>query len=202
MKSSSSSRAPCNLVSVTVGSVGHLWSYTSRTLTVSETTRTRPRSGRIPLPRRQTPCTVQWLWMTLPAAGGSRPDGLTEVRPQERVQWRTAEQIILAPMLDVPVPLMEEQLLVDAFAPYDIHVREQVIEVPKILIDELPVRNPCSRAAAVGTAGGSADHLLSSLQRIVEQNVDIPVPPGVCAPSSRFSPRRGFNNVAFSVTHF
>ena len=45
MKSSSSSRAPCKLVSVTC-SVGHLWSYTSRTLTVSETTTT---SCRVPL---------------------------------------------------------------------------------------------------------------------------------------------------------
>ena len=45
-------------------------------------------------------------------------------------------------MLDVPVPLMEEQLLVDAFAPHDIQVPEQATEVPKILIDELPVRTP------------------------------------------------------------
>ena len=44
------------------------------------------------------------------------------------------EQIISAPMLDVPVPLMEEQLL------DDIQVPEQVIEVPKILIDELSAR--------------------------------------------------------------
>ena len=76
------------------------------------------------------------------AAGGSRPDRLTEVRPQERVQRHTVEQIIPVLMLDVPVPLMEEQLLVDAFAPHDIQVPEQVIEVPKILIDELSVRTP------------------------------------------------------------
>ena len=36
MKSSSSSRAPCKLVSVTRCIVGHLWSYTSRTLTEAE----------------------------------------------------------------------------------------------------------------------------------------------------------------------
>ena len=76
----------------------------------------------------------------LPAAGSSRPDRLTEVRPQERVQRHTVEQIILAPMLDVPVPLMEEQLLDGVCAPHDIHVPEQVIEVPKILVDELSVR--------------------------------------------------------------
>ena len=56
------------------------------------------------------------------AAGGSRPDRLTDVRPQERVQRHTVELIILAPVLDVPVPLMEEQLLVDAFAPHDVQV--------------------------------------------------------------------------------
>ena len=41
----------------------------------------------------------------VPAARSSRPDPLTEVRPQERVQRLTVEQIIPAPMLDVPVPL-------------------------------------------------------------------------------------------------
>ena len=50
---------------------------------------------------------------------------------------------------------MEEQLLVDAFAPHDVWVPEQVIEVPKILIDELPARTSVREAAAGGTAGGS-----------------------------------------------
>ena len=36
-----------------------------------------------------------------PAPGSFRPDRLTEVRPQERVQRHTVEQIIPAPMLDV-----------------------------------------------------------------------------------------------------
>ena len=73
---------------------------------------------------------------------GARPDRLTEVRPQERVQRHTVDQIIAAPMLGVPVPLMEKQLLVDVFACYDIQVPEQVIEVPKILIDDISVRTP------------------------------------------------------------
>ena len=72
----------------------------------------------------------------MPAAGSSRPDRLLEVQPQERAQRHTVEQIIPAPMLDVLVPLMEEQLLVDAFAPSDTQVPDQIIEVPKILIDE------------------------------------------------------------------
>ena len=126
----------------------------------------------------------------LPAAGGSRPDRLSEVRPQERVQRRTVEQIILSPMLDVPVPLMEEQLLVDAFAPHDVRVPEQVIEVPKILIDELSVRTPVREP------------------QLAEQVVEVPTirrssSAWWCARSSRFSPRTGFNGVfSFSGTHF
>ena len=50
-----------------------------------------------------------------PAAGCSPPDRLSEVRPQERVQRHTADQFVAAPLLDVPVPLMEEQA-VDASA--------------------------------------------------------------------------------------
>ena len=45
---------------------------------------------------------------------GSRPDRLMEVRPQERVQRHTVDQVTAAPMLDVPVPQMEEQLLLAA----------------------------------------------------------------------------------------
>ena len=44
-----------------------------------------------------------------PAAGGSRADRLSEVRPQEWVQRHTVDQFVAAPLLDVPVPLMEEQ---------------------------------------------------------------------------------------------
>ena len=72
----------------------------------------RPHSGRILLPQAAGTLYFPMDVNDLPVAGGSR---LTEVRPQERVQRHTVEQIILAPMLDVPVPLMEEQLLVDAF---------------------------------------------------------------------------------------
>ena len=101
-----------------------------------------------------------------PAASGSPPDRL---RPQERDQRHTVEQIISAPMLDVPVPLMEEQLLVDAFAPHDIHVSEQVIEV------RTPVREPqlAEQLVEVPTIIS-----FSSFQRIAEQIVDIPVPYG------------------------
>ena len=117
----------------------------------------------------------------LPAAEGSRPDRLTEVRPHERVQRHTMERIILAPILDVPVPLMEEQLLVDVFAPHDIQVPEQVIEVPKILIDVVSVRTPVREPQLAEQLVEVPTMIsFSSLQRIVEQNVDIPVPRGEC----------------------
>ena len=82
-------------------------------------------------------------------------------------------------MLDVPVLLMEEHLLVDAFAPHDVRVPEQVIEVPKILIDELSVRTPAREPQLPEQLVGVPTIIsFSSLQRIVEQNVDIPVPCG------------------------
>ena len=47
--------------------------------------------------------------------GGTRPDRLVDVRPQQRVQRRTLEQLVGAapclPALDAPVPLLVEQLV-------------------------------------------------------------------------------------------
>ena len=74
---------------------------------------------------------------SVPELWGSRPERLFEVRPQERVQRRTVQQIVdIAPLptLDDPVPQTVEQL----------------VEVPTIVS-------------------------FSSLQRIAEQSVDIPV---------------------------
>ena len=69
-----------------------------------------------------------------PATG--RPAPLLEVLSQERVQQRTAEQIVdpvpLVPLLHDVVPQMVEQL-VDFLTPLDFPVPEQVIEVPKIV---------------------------------------------------------------------
>ena len=82
-------------------------------------------------------------------------------------------------MLDVPVPLMEEELLVGAFAPHDIQVPEQVIEVAKILIDEPSVRSPVREPQlAEQLVEVPTIIFFSSMQRIAEQNVDIPVPCG------------------------
>ena len=69
-----------------------------------------------------------------PAAG--RPAPLLEVLPQERVQQRTAEQIVdpvpVVPLLHDVAPQMVEQL-VDFLSPLDFPVPEQVIDVPKIV---------------------------------------------------------------------
>ena len=67
----------------------------------------------------------------VPAALGSRPDQLSDVRPQERAQRRTVQQIVdpvPLPTLDDPLPQMVEQplaLLLSAHFPDP----EQVIEV-------------------------------------------------------------------------
>ena len=113
--------------------------------------------------------------------GGTRPDRLSEVRPQGRVQRHTVEQIVdtvlFAPSLDVPVPQMGDQL-VEVCRQLDVRIPEQVIEMPKI---SSPAR-PCRRR--VRFAEQTAEQLVevptiisySSLRGIVEQNVNIPVP--------------------------
>ena len=85
-------------------------------------------------------------------ATGSRPDRLACVRPQEWVQQHSADQIVdtapVLPILDVPVPLMGEQL-VDVLRLFDTlcPVAEQVIDVPKISLEDiLPRRiSACAR---------------------------------------------------------
>ena len=118
-------------------------------------------------------------------ATGSRPDRLAGVRPQERVQQHFEDQFVdtasALPILDVPVPLMGEQL-VDVLHFFDalIPVAEQVIEVPKIIIERIPprtvVREPqlVEQLVEVPTIVSYS----SLLQRTVEQHVDIPVPGG------------------------
>ena len=80
--------------------------------------------------------------------GGGRPEAFAEPRPQARVQRHTVEHITdlvrVAPMvqiLDAPVPQTGDQLpdilsFFGAFLPDP----EQVIEVPKILLDDVPMR--------------------------------------------------------------
>ena len=58
-------------------------------------------------------------------------------------------------------------------------VPEQCIEVPKILLDDVPMRTAvCDTQLAEQLVEVPTIISFSSLQRIVEQNVDIPVPGG------------------------
>ena len=115
---------------------------------------------------------------------GSRPPCLGEPRgPQERDQPRTVEQIaVYAPMvqiLDAPVPQLVEQLpdilhFFDTLTP----VPEQVIEVPKIVLDDVPVRTSVrdTQLAEQLVEVPTIISYSSLLQRTMEQHVDIPVP--------------------------
>ena len=137
--------------------------------------------------------------------GGTRPDRLHEVRPQERVQRRTVEQNVdnslFLPTLDVPVPQMENQLL-EVCRLFDVFIPEQAIEVPKISSSRH------SRRRRVRFAEQMAEQLVevptiisySSLRGFVEQNVDIPVPHGRGRVGLGLHP--GQSSTAFSGAEF
>ena len=118
-----------------------------------------------------------------PLSQGSRPACLGEPRgPQDQDQLRTMEQAAAyAPMvqiLDIPVPQMVVQLA-DVLRFFDtlLPVPEQDLAVPKILLDDVPMRTVlrdtqlAEQLVEVPTIVS-----FSSLQRTVEQHVDIPVP--------------------------
>ena len=141
--------------------------------------------GRSEAPRRQKP----------PPPQGSRPPCLGEPRgPQARIQQRTMEQVAnVVPMvqsLDIPVPQMVGQLadimhFFDTLTPDP----EQVIEVPKILPDKVPMRTSVRDTQLVEQLVEVPTIIsFSSLQRTMEQHVDIPVPWRAKLCSSRFSP--------------
>ena len=98
---------------------------------------------------------------SVPELGGSRPDRLFAVSgPQERVQRHIVEQMAdcapVVPMLDAPVPLVVEKpvKILDNSLP-DV---EQVIEVPKIILHQVPQRAVLREP------------------QLAEQLVDVPVP--------------------------
>ena len=144
----------------------------------------------------------------VPAALGSRPDRLSEVRPQERTQRRTVQQIVdpvhSLPTLDDPAPQMVEQLLNLAhFLDIPLPDPEQVIEVPKILSDDVPMR-------ALVRETQLAEQLVevptivswSLLQLITKQNVDIPVPGGGVRGLQGFLPGQVSTTSSFSLERF
>ena len=112
-------------------------------------------------------------------------DRMYEVRPQERDQRHTVEQIVDSragslPSLDVPVPQMGNQL-VEAYVGFSTvpHSLSRLSKCPRFR--PTPVS---PRRRRVRLAEQTAEQLVevptiisySSLQRTVEQNVNIPVP--------------------------
>ena len=87
-------------------------------------------------------------------SAGVRPDPLHEGRPQGKLQRHAGIGYELVQALDVPVLQMVEQLpdVHHFFAACLPVVAEQVIDVPKIILENIPTRH-----ATGGTAGGSAD---------------------------------------------
>ena len=75
---------------------------------------------------------------SVPELGGSRPDRLADVRPQERGPRRIVEQFVdsvpVVPLLHTPVPQVVDSV-VEVLKIFDRSLPdvEQVIEVPKIL---------------------------------------------------------------------
>ena len=114
----------------------------------------------------------------VPAARGSRPDGLFDVSgPQERVQRRTMEQIVdcvpVVSLLDVPVPQVVDQLE-EVLKIVDNHVPEQVIDVPKITSHDVILQRVVLR-----------------VPQMAEQLVDVPVPEKVLQVSRGATSLRG-----------
>ena len=97
----------------------------------------------IPRTRRQALSTFPLMLKMCLSPGRGLPPPLAEVRPQERVHRHTVEQngdtAPFLPSLDVPVPLMGEHL-VEVYKLLDVAVPEQVTEVPKIFVDDIPSR--------------------------------------------------------------
>ena len=105
-------------------------------------------------------------------SAGVRPVPLEEGRPQGKVKRHAGIGYEIVQNLDVPVPQMVEQLpnIVQFLASYLLVVSEQVIDVPKIFVERHPPQK-AEKLVEVPTIVS-----FSSLQRIVEHTVDIPVP--------------------------
>ena len=105
--------------------------------------------------------------------GGRRPTGLVEPPgPQERVPRHTVEQMAdVAPMvqiLDAPVPQMVEHV-VDVLKTFDRGLAEQVIEVPKVTLQDVVPQRAVLR-----------------VPQLAEQLVDMPVPESVILAHGRW----------------
>ena len=91
--------------------------------------------------------------------GGARPDRLAGVWPQVWVLQRT----------DVEPRVVEQ--LVDVLFPFDLQFPEQCIEVPKVIIEDIPSRRLCREPQL-------AEQLaeVPTILHFLKETVDIPVP--------------------------
>ena len=116
----------------------------------------------IPPPRRQALCTFPWTSkMCLPPGRGLTASLASG--PQERVQQHPADQIVdtapALPILDVPLPLMGEQLGGrPPFLRYAVSCCREGYRRAQDLSGGHPCPTLVSRAAAGGTVGGSANY--------------------------------------------
>ena len=117
-------------------------------------------------------------------AGRERPAALLEPRLQGKMERHTGVGYELVHRLEVPVPLMGEQMpdVFQFFASFLPGVAEQVIEVPKIFLDTTPqrlgdvLRQPQMVEQLVDVP--TVVSYSSLQQHTAEQIVDIPVPGG------------------------
>ena len=113
----------------------------------------------------------------------ARPPPLVEVRPQLGVQRHTSEQVVetFVPVqvLDAPVPQMGVVQVAEFMQQFDVLVvAEQVIDVPRISLDRTQQRlGDCLRQPQTAEQLVEVPTIISysSLQRSVEQNIEIPV---------------------------
>ena len=91
-----------------------------------------------------------------------------------RVLQRTVEQIVdpmpVVPLLHDVEPQMEDQL-VDVLSPYNLQVPEQGIEVPKIIIEDIPSRRSCPEPQLAEQVAE-----VSTILFFLKKTVDTPVP--------------------------
>ena len=111
--------------------------------------------------------------------GGERPAALLEPLSRGKVQRHAGMGYEIVQNLDFPVLQMVEQLpnVIQFFATRLPVVAEPVIEVPKILPNDVPTRRLC-RDTQLAEQLVEVPTIVSCslLQRTMEQHVDIPVP--------------------------
>ena len=157
----------------------------------SQNTATRARGGGVSDEKKYTakfrkippPQAFFQLYDEEDAVWGVRPGSVFDPVPQGRVEWHVVEHRIetcpFVQILDAPVPQMGNQVLLLLQKIVSSLVEPvQVIEVPKIFPDRVPQRLVERRPPQTAEQLVEVPTIISysSLQRAVEQTIDIPVP--------------------------